>query len=422
MVLNLVNNRRETALLAQKYIDENKEFVCTVAPFENKIIYPKFIHGKTYKIQVYGYPGHHGRNKSRILSAANVIKSIELGCSLSDKIYSRITFKDNNLLNYHLDNINIHFLEYQKEPYKLGIVLGMHLGDPNATKQCKRRPRAIVTEQNGFSHETMYYRYVYETYLGKKLDDNVEVDHIDGNIRNNSISNLRIVSLEENRLKSKLCEENKTIVGKRYFRYKCSICGKVFDREVDYNLPEERIPKIEFCSSKCNRIYYSMCSKEMVDCKTETLGYEYYAYNYLKTCLNAGPVVFGNTVSCVRSYNPQFVFPIVSEIDKLINDPSWHDVLYYTYSNQIKIGVNKKEAPEVIDKMAKFIQDYEAAKSQQYIFNMMNNCFVYIPIMLPNMYKFQSDKGVTTYDISGNSKYINLKKNDIIPEIHQFKI
>ena len=250
----------------------------------------------------------------------------------------------------------------------------------------------------------------------------MEVDHIDGNIRNNNIYNLRLVSRDENQLKAKICNENVLNKGVRFLRYKCPVCGKVFDREADYRLPEERIPKMIFCSPKCNGVYYSTHSKETADNNLDSFIYSYIRYNYLKSCLIAGPELFVNMVSCVRSYMPNFVFPIISEIDELVNDVAWHDVLYYTYSNQIKLGINKNESPEVITKITKFIRDYELAKTQNYIFDIMNNKYVYFPIMLPNMYKFQTDKGVTPFDISKNTKYVDLKKNEIIPEIHRFKI
>lgn len=416
MVLNFVNSRHETALLAQKYIDNNIGFTCNVEPFKNKLIPVKFLHGKTYKIAVYGYKGRHCRNKTRILSAANVIKAIELGCALSDKVFSRIKFKDGNPLNYHLDNIELRYLEYQKAPYMEGTVLGIHLGNPDAKKQCKRRPRAIVMEQDGYTHETMYYRYVYETYLGEKLPDDVEIDHMDGNVLNNSITNLRTISLNENRLKSRLCAEGNTFNGVLYNRYKCPVCGKCFDREA----ADEGISKNLFCSPTCNGAYYATRTKETADVDTEIV-LRYIKYDYLTSALNAGPISFANIISCVRFTNPSFVFPIISKISELIKDPVWHDVLYYTYSNQIKLGLNRNEAPEVIQTISNFIRDYEVAKTSNYIFNIMNNKFVYVPEFLPNQYKFQSKTGVTPFDKVDEDGYVVQPKQQlVIPELHHF--
>ena len=417
MVLEFINSKRETALLAQKYIDDGIEFECKVEPFINKMISPKFIDGKTYKIAVYGFEGYHGRSKTRILSTANVIKSIELGCYLSDKIFSRIKFRDGNPLNYHLENIELRFLEYQKLPYKEGVVLGTHLGNPDAKNQDKRRARAIVVEQDGSSHETMYYRYVYESYLGDKLEDNVEIDHIDGNIRNNKISNLRTVSITENRLKSRLCGEGKFFNGIKMNRYKCPVCGITFDREAEFNSLKNKSTIL--CSKNCAKRFYASAS----DYNIGNLVSTYINYDYLTSMLISGPIEFGRIVSCVRSVNPNYIFPIISKISNLISDSKWHDVLYYTYCNQIKLSLNKNESPEVINCMIKFMLDYETVKTAEYIFNIMNNDFVYTKELLPNQFKFQSSKGVSPFDVDMKQKYAVIPKQiEIVPELHHFVI
>lgn len=367
MTLDFYINKHETALLAQQFIDNDIEFTCMVAPFENKIISPKFINGKTYKLKIYGFKGHHGRNKSRILSAANVIKAIELGCWLSDKIFSRIEFKDKNPLNYHLENINIRFLEYQKFPYKPGEILNLHLGDKTASVKKKQRTRAIVTEMNGYKHETMYYRYLYETYLGEKLLDDVEIDHIDGDVNNNNISNLRPVSVVENRLKSKLCGEGITFLGKDNGGYK--------------------------------------------------------EYNFLKSCITAGPMVFANVIMYVRNNNANFVFPIITGIEELVNKPEWQDVLYYTYYNQIKLGINLHEKPELIETLRNFIAQYETVKTYEYLSGLFTNVYVPIYSRPKNWFKFQTNNGVTPFDKPTDGKYIDLQKSmENIPDLHKFNL
>lgn len=62
-------------------------------------------------------------------------------------------------------------------------------------KTTGRTSRYYTTTRDG---KVMYeHRYVMEQHLGRKLLDNEHIHHMDGNPKNNDISNLEILSPEE---------------------------------------------------------------------------------------------------------------------------------------------------------------------------------------------------------------------------------
>lgn len=91
-----------------------------------------------------------------------------------------------------------------------------------------------------------YHRYILEKHLGKKLENNIHVHHIDGNSLNNEISNLQILTPKEH---IKLHHE---VISK----FKCFWCGKEFFK----NTRRKR----KFCSLSCSSKYGNSLKKKHI--------------------------------------------------------------------------------------------------------------------------------------------------------------
>lgn len=97
---------------------------------------------------------------------------------------------------------------------------------PNATK-------------NGY---VLMHRIVMENHLGRLLSANEVVHHIDKNKKNNSVDNLKVLTVEEhNKLHAMECT-------RAYALLKCPWCGKIFERE--YRFVKNH--RWSCCSRHCN--------------------------------------------------------------------------------------------------------------------------------------------------------------------------
>ena len=112
------------------------------------------------------------------------------------------------------------------------------------------RMHVIVKYDDGTRRTVSYPRWIMERHLGRRLEDNEEVDHIDQNRFNNSIDNLEIVTREEN--------------GRRYMaqfpkeigEYVCPQCGEKFKKdaaEVRHNKKQGKAGP--FCGKPCAAKY-----------------------------------------------------------------------------------------------------------------------------------------------------------------------
>lgn len=98
---------------------------------------------------------------------------------------------------------------------------------PNATK-------------NGY---VLMHRVVMENHLGRLLEKNEIVHHLDENKHNNSIENLQVMgSKEHNRMHSS--------TGRTIVELVCPCCGKAFSRELRAVHGGQ-----SFCSRSCNGKY-----------------------------------------------------------------------------------------------------------------------------------------------------------------------
>lgn len=114
------------------------------------------------------------------------------------------------------------------------------------------RMHVVIVNDSGKKTKS-YPRFILEKHLGRELKNNETVDHINGDFTNNDITNLQILSRENNAIKkySDFPElKRKTIT------FTCTICGAVatkFLNNVEHNRKKGKAGP--FCSRKCAGIY-----------------------------------------------------------------------------------------------------------------------------------------------------------------------
>lgn len=102
----------------------------------------------------------------------------------------------------------------------------------------------IVKVVNGVKTTQSYPRYIMEQHLGRELLPEETVDHIDEDFTNDDISNLRLISREENSKRSSWTYDKKD-------HAECVYCGTLFI--LSRNQRTQRSKKIggPFCSRSC---------------------------------------------------------------------------------------------------------------------------------------------------------------------------
>lgn len=94
-------------------------------------------------------------------------------------------------------------------------------------------------------HTVSYARYLMSTHLGRFLDKDEHVDHIDNDKSNDVITNLQILSqLENNRKQARLR-------GKKMVKYQCPVCQKVFSIRKGLSHLVSTNKKSVSCSRSC---------------------------------------------------------------------------------------------------------------------------------------------------------------------------
>lgn len=91
------------------------------------------------------------------------------------------------------------------------------------------------------------HRYLMAMKLGRKLETNEHVHHIDGNRGNNDLSNLELLSSSEHKLKH-LQESG---FGKT--ESCCHYCGKITSKNISLIKKSEKLKQNLYCSKECSK-------------------------------------------------------------------------------------------------------------------------------------------------------------------------
>ena len=117
---------------------------------------------------------------------------------------------------------------------------------PYISKQDKRL-RIVVVDKTGKKTTVSYPKYLMESYLGRYLTEDETVDHIDCNVQNNEIFNLRVLSRSE----------HASVDAKRYTTqsFECPMCKGNFSLDGrklhDAITNRQRNKAGPFCSRVC---------------------------------------------------------------------------------------------------------------------------------------------------------------------------
>lgn len=112
------------------------------------------------------------------------------------------------------------------------------------------RLRCVLVHPNGYKQTVSYPKYLMEVYLGRYLEDNETVDHIDGNFLNNNINNLQVLDKQEHCRQDVL--RNKDVI------VNCEYCGKEFTIKgstIYYRNRRDHNNSGYFCSRECSGKY-----------------------------------------------------------------------------------------------------------------------------------------------------------------------
>lgn len=121
------------------------------------------------------------------------------------------------------------------------------------------RQIVIIIENNGQRRTVSYPKWLMEVQLGRRLDPNLEtVDHIDSNMENNDINNLRIVPRKEHS-----SDDTRRV---KHVKFTCAWCNKEFERSPRLVRDKSRKNKAgPFCSRMCAGKYSRMLQLKLIE-------------------------------------------------------------------------------------------------------------------------------------------------------------
>ena len=108
------------------------------------------------------------------------------------------------------------------------------------------RSRIQLTFNDGTRKQMSYPKYLMECHLNRYLTDDETVDHIDQNVQNNEISNLRVINRREH--------VSNDIVRNKDVEVECAYCGKKFiipGNKLQNRNRKDRHSSGYFCSREC---------------------------------------------------------------------------------------------------------------------------------------------------------------------------
>lgn len=266
-------------------------------------------------------------------------------------------------------------IEYAKYPYEGCII--KHL--QNTRHSGSTRDTVFIIGENVFKH-TQYSRYLMETYLKRFLTKNEEVDHINSNPNDNSISNLQILSPIENKLKMYLCSENIRSSGMNVRELICPVCKKHFIRKektinvcIKYRKMNNGIKDEGICCSKsCGHIRY-INNKDTNFLSIDDITYEKYKIygGVIETIKQCGPQGFYKVVQSIKhQYDQYYSIPIFDGIvDLAISNEEWGKVIYnaYWFNSLNAFKCNYDEKSDTIFRMMNFIGWFEYIHKNDYM-------------------------------------------------------
>ena len=145
------------------------------------------------------------------------------------------------------------------------------------------RQIVIVVERKGKRRTVSYPKWLLELQLGRKLDPDKEtVDHIDSNINNNDLNNLRIMPRDEHS-----AEDTRRV---KKVKFKCAWCDNEFERSPRLIRDKAKKGKAgPFCSRKCAGIYSRQLQLKLIDKmdSQKAVDSEYYKRKYASAPMSA---------------------------------------------------------------------------------------------------------------------------------------
>jgi len=128
-------------------------------------------------------------------------------------------------------------------------------------KRCNKWSVVKGTNHNGYlrigidDKKYLMHRIVAHVYLGLDLNSKLQVDHIDRNGTNNNVSNLRIVTHQENMLNRNITEDAKGyyVIPSGNYRVMIEINGKLVSVGT-YQTEYDAVRRYTYESEKINRL------------------------------------------------------------------------------------------------------------------------------------------------------------------------
>lgn len=195
----------------QKYVIFNNGKVYSIK--SQKFIKPTFMKTKNYYRISFVI---NEKNKKMILHT--LLFNLFVG-EIKNGYY--ITFKDNNIHNFHSNNLiqiqrneNKNKIEFDKNEWKFipnyenryiinkkgivkSLITGKILEDNYNTKFEQSYETVKLVDKNGKRNSYLIHTLVYRTFIGE-IENGKVIDHIDQNKFNNNLDNLRLVSPSQN--------------------------------------------------------------------------------------------------------------------------------------------------------------------------------------------------------------------------------
>jgi hypothetical protein len=145
------------------------------------------------------------------------------------------------------------------------------------------RQIVVVIENNGKRRTVSYPKWLMELQLGRPLDPNLEtVDHVDSNIDNNNLDNLRLVPREEHS-----ADDTRRV---KHVKFDCAWCDKQFERSPRLIRDKSKKNKAgPFCSRSCAGRYSRMLQLKLIDKlgPQPMVNSEYYKKKYVTAGVHA---------------------------------------------------------------------------------------------------------------------------------------